>query len=107
MNILNLPAWSVLDTREADHDYHITVQLSYPPRREAAHNPRLPSWPGERPSFRRANFEKEMKMIVGCYTVHLYCDAEGHKGMFYDSGKYAVEDKDGQYIELRLFGIPC
>ena len=31
MNILNLPAWSVLDTREADHDYHITVQLSYPP----------------------------------------------------------------------------
>jgi len=46
-------------------------------------------------------------MIVGCYTVHLYCDAEGHKGMFYDSGKYAVEDKDGQYIELRLFGIPC
>lgn len=39
MNILNLPAWSVLDTREADHDYHITVQLSYPPRREAAHNP--------------------------------------------------------------------
>lgn len=31
MNILNLPAWSVLDTREADHDYHITVQLNYPP----------------------------------------------------------------------------
>lgn len=31
MNILNLPAWSVLDTREADHDYHITVQLTYPP----------------------------------------------------------------------------
>jgi len=31
MNILNLPSWSVLDTREADHDYHITVQLSYPP----------------------------------------------------------------------------
>lgn len=31
MNILNLPSWSVLETRETDHDYHITVQLTYPP----------------------------------------------------------------------------
>lgn len=31
MNILNLPSWAVLETREADHDYHITVQLTYPP----------------------------------------------------------------------------
>ena len=42
MNILNLPAWSVLDTREADHDYHITVQLSYPPRRDGGAFPRKP-----------------------------------------------------------------
>lgn len=31
MNILNLPSWAVLETRESDHDYHITVQLTYPP----------------------------------------------------------------------------
>ena len=42
MNILNLPAWSVLDTREADHDYHITVQLSYPPRRDGGAFPQAP-----------------------------------------------------------------
>lgn len=31
MNILNLPAWLVLAIKEADHDYHITAQVSNPP----------------------------------------------------------------------------
>lgn len=32
MNILNLPEWSVLSVREADHDYNITAQVAAPPR---------------------------------------------------------------------------
>lgn len=30
-NILNLPGWSVLSTRETDHDYIITAQVAAPP----------------------------------------------------------------------------
>lgn len=39
-------------------------------------------------------------MIVGCYTVHLYCDREGHVGYHYSSGGYAVKTPEG-YKDLQ------
>ena len=36
-------------------------------------------------------------MIVGCYSVHLYCDGEGHEGFLID-GAYMVKSPDGEYV---------
>jgi hypothetical protein len=33
-------------------------------------------------------------MIVGCYTVHLYCDSETHEGYLSEFG-YSVKTPDG------------
>ena len=30
-------------------------------------------------------------MIVGCYTVNLYCDDEGHEGFIGSTGSYYVK----------------
>ncbi len=39
-------------------------------------------------------------MIVGGYTVHLYCDAEGHEGYMLENGSYMVKGTDGTYARV-------